>query len=116
MIRFLMRKKKLNLLTFFKGKIDCNKYDTTEKCHLLLLGVHTFSVHVIVLSVAHFCCACRKVIAATSCCVMNEEEVHGGGDGGHTGGVPGPPGGAGVDFHVRAHTTIRSYDNRKSKY
>lgn len=47
---------------------------------------------------------------------MNEEEVHGGGDGGHTGGVPGPPGGAGVDFHVRAHTTIRSYDNRKSKY
>lgn len=48
--------------------------------------------------------------------MMNEKEVHGGGDGGHTGGVPGPPGGAGVDFHVRAHTTIRSYDNRKSKY
>lgn len=47
---------------------------------------------------------------------MNEKEVHGGGDGGHTGGVPGPPGGAGVDLHVRAHTTIRSYDNRKSKY
>lgn len=48
--------------------------------------------------------------------MMNEKEVHGGGDGGHTGGVPGPPGGAGVDLHVRAHTTIRSYDNRKSKY
>lgn len=47
---------------------------------------------------------------------MDEEEVHGGGDGGHASGVHGSPGGAGVDLHVRAHTTIRSYDNRKSKY
>lgn len=69
-----------------------------------------------VLNVAHFCCAYREVVAANSCCVMDEEEVHGGGDGGHTNGVHGSPGGAGVDLHVRAHTTIRSYDNRKSKY
>lgn len=116
MIRFLMRKKKLNLLIFFKGKIDCNKYDMIEKCYLLLLGVYIFSVYVIVLSVVYFCCICREVIVVIFCGVMNEKEVYGGGDGGYIGGVFGFLGGVGVDFYVRVYIIICFYDNRKLKY
>lgn len=73
-----------------------------------MLNMHTYIVHVIVLRAARSCCTCREVIAATSCGVMNEEEIHRGGNSFYTLGIPGPPGGAGVDLHVRAHTTIRS--------
>lgn len=78
--------------------------------------MHTLIVHVIVLHVARSCCTCREVIATTSRCVMDKEKVHGGGDCFYSLGIPSSPGGAGVDLHVRAHTTIRSYDNKKSKY